>query len=131
MRRFQRGKQHLLQRSDGVAAVEFALVLPVLLVLVCGIMDFGNLYAQMNIVNEAAREGARIAAVGGTLQGVQAAVTSFGSNLTVSMNPSTPVSGTTVTVTVTSSVQILTPIINAFFPSNPYNVTGKTVMQVE
>ncbi len=94
-------------------------------------MDFGQIYYQLNIVNEAARVGGRLAAVGGTLQTVTTAVKNFGNSLQVSMTPSPPVSQQNVTVTVTSSVQILTPLISAFFPSNPYTVTGKSVMQVE
>ncbi len=96
-------------------------------------MDFGQIYYQLNTVNEAARVGGRLAATGGTSQAVTTAVQRFGSQLQTPpyMNPTTPVSGQTVTVTVTSSVQIITPIISAFFPSNPYTVTGKSVMQVE
>jgi Flp pilus assembly protein TadG len=131
MRRSQRGKHRLLQRTEGLAAVEFAMILPLLLLLVCGIMDFGHVYYQLHTLNEAARVGARLAAVGGTFQAVTTAVQNFGNQLQVSMNPSTPISGQNVTVTVTSSVQIYTPIISAFFPSNPYPVTGKCVMQVE
>ena len=43
--------------------VEFALVIPFLLLVLCGIFDFGNLYFQMDLVNEAARQGTRLAAV--------------------------------------------------------------------
>ena len=111
--------------------VEFALVLPVLILCLCGIIDLGNLFYQLNLANEAAREGARLAATGGTLQNVTAAVQNYGTQLQVSMNPSTPTSGNNVTVTVTNSVSIMTPIISAFFPNNPYTVTGKTIMRVE
>jgi Flp pilus assembly protein TadG len=41
--------------------VEFALVLPIFLLILCGIMDFGFLlYSRMTVIN-AAREGARVA----------------------------------------------------------------------
>jgi Flp pilus assembly protein TadG len=51
-------------RDRGATAVEFALVLPLLLLLVCGIIDFGRaLNAQISLT-EAAREGARLAALG-------------------------------------------------------------------
>jgi Flp pilus assembly protein TadG len=131
MRSDQHGKSRLLQRTEGATAVECAIVLPFLLLLICGIIDFGNLYYQTHTVNEAAREGARIAAVGGTSQEVSTAVKKFGNQLELSMNPSTPVSGQPVTVTVTESVGIITPLISTFFPSNPLTVTGRTVMRVE
>jgi hypothetical protein len=51
MRQIRPGKRNLQQVLEGAAAVEFALVLPVLLLLLCGIIDFGNMYFQMDIVN--------------------------------------------------------------------------------
>lgn len=47
----------------GAAAVEFALVLPLLLMLVFGIVDFGRLFFAQVSVTQAAREGARLAAL--------------------------------------------------------------------
>ena len=46
MRRPQSGWRQFPKRTDGMSAVEFALLLPVMLLIVCGIMDFGNLYFQ-------------------------------------------------------------------------------------
>lgn len=50
-----------LQR--GVAAVEFAFILPVLLLLLFGIINFGLLMYDLSVVTNAAREGARWQAV--------------------------------------------------------------------
>ncbi len=48
-------------RSRGQTLVEFALVVPVFFLVLCGIMDFGFLlYSRMTVIN-AAREGARVA----------------------------------------------------------------------
>lgn len=47
----------------GASAVEFALVLPLLVTLIFGMIDFGFLFGQFNEVRHAAREGARAAAV--------------------------------------------------------------------
>jgi len=49
----------------GAALVEFALTLPLLLVVIAGIVDFGFLFQRYEVVTNAAREGARI----GTLPG--------------------------------------------------------------
>ncbi|MEQ6903275.1 TadE/TadG family type IV pilus assembly protein [Nocardioides sp. YIM 152588] len=52
------------RRGDrGAAAVEFALVLPVLLYLIFGIIDFGVALSFRQSVSQAAAEGARAAAV--------------------------------------------------------------------
>src|SRR6478735_6148570 len=48
----------------GAAAVEMALVLPVLLLFIGGIVDFGRAYFTQVVLANAAREGARAAVVG-------------------------------------------------------------------
>jgi Flp pilus assembly protein TadG len=45
--------------------VEFALILPVLLIIVLGIINFGFLFGQKLSLNQAVREGARLAVVPG------------------------------------------------------------------
>jgi Flp pilus assembly protein TadG len=47
-------------------AVEFAIVLPLLLLIVVGAIEFGRVYSQFQVFNGAAREGARCAAVKAT-----------------------------------------------------------------
>jgi Flp pilus assembly protein TadG len=50
-------------RDRGAAAVEFALVLPILLLLVFGIIQFGHAYQVQTSLSGAAREGAREMAI--------------------------------------------------------------------
>jgi Flp pilus assembly protein TadG len=50
-------------REKGASAVEFAIVLPLFLLLVFGTMEVGWLFAQQVEVRNAAREGARLAVV--------------------------------------------------------------------
>lgn len=50
-------------REKGAAMVEFAIVLPLFLLLVFGIMEAGWLFAQQVEVRNASREGARMAVV--------------------------------------------------------------------
>lgn len=50
-------------RPAGAAIVEFALILPLLLLLVFGTINFGALMVDQSIITNAAREGARWAAV--------------------------------------------------------------------
>jgi Flp pilus assembly protein TadG len=47
----------------GQALVEFALVIPVFLLLLFGVVDFGRLIYMNSTVSQAAREGARLASV--------------------------------------------------------------------
>lgn len=54
----------LRARSDrGAAAVEFALVAPILILLVVGIAEFGRAYNVQNSLSAAAREGVRVMAL--------------------------------------------------------------------
>jgi Flp pilus assembly protein TadG len=59
-------------RDRGSAAVEFALVLPLLLLIVFGIIDFGRALNAQITLTQAAREGVRLAALGDTGAAIQA-----------------------------------------------------------
>ncbi|MFZ9894988.1 MAG: TadE/TadG family type IV pilus assembly protein [Burkholderiaceae bacterium] len=52
--------------EKGAVALEFALILPTLLILVMGIIEFGRAYNTVISLNGAAREGARVLALCGT-----------------------------------------------------------------
>jgi Flp pilus assembly protein TadG len=58
-----RAIRNRVSREDGVAAVEFALILPVLALLLFGVLEFGRVWSQYQLYQGAAREGARCAAV--------------------------------------------------------------------
>lgn len=67
-----------VSRRRGAAMVETALVLPVFLLLVLGIIEFGRALMVANMVTNAAREGARMAILdGSTNSQVQTAVEDF------------------------------------------------------
>jgi Flp pilus assembly protein TadG len=58
--------RHRMSRDEGVAAVEFALILPVLALMLFGVLEFGRVWSQYQVFQGAAREGARCAAVQAT-----------------------------------------------------------------
>jgi Flp pilus assembly protein TadG len=58
--------RHRISREEGVAAVEFALILPVLALLLFGVLEFGRVWSQYQVFQGAAREGGRCAAVQAT-----------------------------------------------------------------
>ncbi|MEJ7771774.1 MAG: TadE/TadG family type IV pilus assembly protein [Geodermatophilaceae bacterium] len=51
------------RRDRGAAVVEFALIVPVLLLLVLGIAEFGHAYQVQTSLSAAAREGVRVMAL--------------------------------------------------------------------
>lgn len=104
MRRQQ--KQHLwlsvVRRTEGTQLLEFAFMLPLLLVLVIGVADFGAAFVKRDKLANAAREGARIAIVQSpadltlanpfTVQAIRDAVLSYlnGAGLPATLSGTTP-----------------------------------------
>ena len=99
------------RRSRGQAMVEFTLILPLLLLLILGIYQFGQTYADYIQVTNAARDGGRKALVSRSDASGVADVISTAKNATwwldknqmaVSVSPGQPwTTGQNVTVTVT------------------------------
>lgn len=125
------------QGQRGQALVELAIVLPILLLLIMAIIDFGRVFHGYLAVTTAAREGARQAALGATdveIQetALQAATPLAPELLGVVVTPAygARYPGTNIEVRVNYQMSILTPIMQSIFP-NPYIVTGQAVMKKE
>jgi Flp pilus assembly protein TadG len=66
------------QSRSGAAMVEMAIVLPVLLILTLGLMEYGWVFVKVSQINQAARHGVRTAVrPGSTEQNVQDAVSAM------------------------------------------------------
>ena len=89
--------RHRMGAKDrGAEAVEFALVVPVFLLLVFGVIDFGYMTNRDTMVNNASREGARLGALDPVVADIDAKVRQ--SMSTVEPIGTTP---TKITVTIT------------------------------
>ena len=98
------------KRRTGGSLVEAALILPFLLVLLIGLLEYGWLFFKLQQINGAARHGARIGVTESATQaGVQAAVAQMlsdsglatsGYGITFSADPAALAPGATLTVTV-------------------------------
>ena len=127
-------------RRRGLALIEAALLIPLLLTLLIGLLEYGWLFFKFQQVNGAARHGARIGVVAGSSQaGVQAAIDQMmadsglagsGYAVTYSSDPGAMLPGDTLTVTVTVSY---TNIELTGFPLIPVpaNLVGSTSMVKE
>lgn len=95
-------------RDRGAAMVEFALVLPILLLILCGIIDFGRaMHAQVTLT-EAAREGARAESLGSDPGSRVAEATANLGPVGTAVESSCP--GEDAIVTVTYDFEFITPI---------------------
>jgi Flp pilus assembly protein TadG len=116
----------------GAAAVEFALVLPILLLLVFGIVEFGRTFQVQATLSAAAREGVRVMAVQNNQAAAKAAVRSA----TTSLSPVptdlqitvTPTSCSTVGGNATVTIHYRLNSLTGFFGWG-YDLTGKGVMR--
>jgi Flp pilus assembly protein TadG len=60
--------------QEGAVIVEFALVMPILFLIVFGILDFGYMLNRDTIVGNASRDGARVASLNGSYDVICTAV---------------------------------------------------------
>lgn len=121
--------------EKGQSLVEFALVLPVLALVLMGIIDLARIVSADFIVSEAARDGARYASIGSTDSQIGSAISSdtqvLGSGVNWYISPSpTRNSGDSTTVQVTDSVALFDPLLAAILGS-PYPVQSTVTMRVE
>lgn len=118
------------KRNDrGAAAVEFALLLPILLALVFGIVEFGRAYHIQSTLSGAAREGVRVMALTNNLGEATAAVTTYSptlnpADLAVAATPCPSTGGGSTRVTVTYTFTSLT----GWIPMGP-TMTGTGTMR--
>jgi len=91
--------RNLWKRNDGQALVEFALSIPVFLVLLFGIVEFGLLLYNQQVITNASREGARYGIVvrtpRRTVSEIEQVVTDYAGNNLVTFGSEVP--STTVT----------------------------------
>lgn len=126
-----------LKSKKGQSIVEFALLLPLLLLMIAGIIDFGRIMNTYLVANYAAREGVRQAALGQTDTVITDTVKGAASTLDpdtiqVGITPgkSLRVRGAQTTVTVIYQIDEITPIINKIIP-NPFIINTSTSMRIE
>jgi Flp pilus assembly protein TadG len=131
-------------RGRGQALVEFALIVPVFMLIGFGIFDFGFAFDSSLTISNAAREGARYGATDPNATNITNRVRLVAgrlndSNLTVTVSCKTSagtacpggmagaLAGTTVVVSVSYSYRMMTPIV--FGTTIPLNSTAQ--MRVE
>lgn len=76
-------KCHHLTRRRGTTIVEFALIIPVLLAILLGIIEFGWLISRTYTVGNATREGARFGALGKTISETKSRVRGSSASVTI------------------------------------------------
>ncbi len=131
----------------GSELVELALALPILLLVIAGVVDFGFLFQRYEVITNAAREGARMAVLSGyTCTDVTARVQSYLTTSGLTNSPTVNCGTTsqtlpsgltvqvaTVTVSYPSSFLFIGPIASLVGGGSPgtVNLRAVSVMRVE
>ena len=126
-----------LRRSEkGQAMVEMALVLPILILIIGGIVDFGWLFYNKLALNNAAREGARYAAIHYHLStDWNAQAVQLMQNVYVGTNFSQAIvydaASAQIQAQISANVPVLTGITSTILGRDTIEMTGTCIMRLE
>ncbi len=126
-----------MRRNErGAAAVEFALVLPLLVLLLAGIAELGRVFYLQATLAGAAREGARVMALQNNATAAVTAVKSAAGPLVLSdsqivVSPGSGACKSTATAPAQAKVTITftTPLVTTLFPLTSLTLRGFGAMQ--
>lgn len=122
------------KRENGQVLVEYALVLPVLLLVLFGIIEFGIIVFSHDTIANAAREGARYGAVhSGDAWGIETAARRLTSGLDEArLQVSSTTTGSVVRVEVVYPVSLITGMLVQAAGGNPtLQLQAVASMQIE
>lgn len=123
-----------VREERGASAVEFALILPLLVLVVLGIVEFGRGFQVSGTLSAAAREGVRVMALQNDPAAARAAVRSAASSLDpgltdaqITITPGTCPAGTG-TTTVRLTIDYDLPLMTGLFGAT-VGMSGTGVMR--
>lgn len=126
-----------LKNEKGQSLVEFAILLPILLLILMGILEFGIMLNSYLTINNSAREGARLGIVAGSDLEIRELIYNISpnidtGNLIVNITPSegSRKSGGTLTVEIIYNYQVTIPIISNIL-SDVVVLKAQTSMRIE
>jgi Flp pilus assembly protein TadG len=133
----QEDMMRVLKNQKGQALVEFAVILPLLLLLIMGIIEFGMMLNSYLTVRNVSREGARAGIVGSTNAEIENTIISTSPNLeesklTINITPAegSRKSGDTLTVQLNYKYELIVPIISSLL-GNEIDLKAQTSMRIE
>jgi hypothetical protein len=126
-----------LKEEKGQSMVEFAMILPVLLLIIIGIIEFGFMFSGYLALSNASREAVRTVSLGETdtvaiQRAKDVAIILNPSKMIVSINPSAAIRdrGDSVRVTIVYEYDFLTPFMESLFGGN-LQLEAEATMRVE
>ncbi|WP_052352886.1 TadE/TadG family type IV pilus assembly protein [Neobacillus dielmonensis] len=123
-----------MKSENGQSLVEFALVLPVLIMLLFGIVDFGRAFHAYLTIDHAGREAARAASIGKNDSEIKQIAKNQGVDISlkeewVSVSTTTSGSEKIATITITYPFQFITPVLGPLVKT--IELKDETQMRIE
>jgi Flp pilus assembly protein TadG len=153
MRLFDIVRNHHRRRSRGQSLVEFAMILPIMLVFLAGAIDLGRVFYATITLNNSAREGAFQAAQTPDsfdegqpcnratnlvtcrvqLESKDSGVTIAPSDISLTCSPGScaAAAGNTVEVEVTGEFTLITPLLSMVFGGQTIPMSASAIAQIE
>ncbi len=142
------------KKLKGQTAAEFILVLPAFLLLMCALLDFSRMFFVQINLQDAVDQAGRFASTGNHLPNPNSPGTYLSrvqsiidiaeqaawpgvslTNIQISSlqggNGSAGGPGDTVTISLTTNLKLMTPIVAQFFPNGTYTFTSSTTFKNE
>ncbi len=129
--------RRIISSKQGQSLVELAVILPLLLLLVMGTIEFGRLFGSYLIMENLSRSAARYGVVGHTDQEIRDLIADQNpflrsDRLVISISPSETLRnrGDPLTVSLEYTLDLVTPFMSDILP-NPFPLSASCTMMVE
>ena len=126
-----------MRTSRGQTLVEYALMLPLMILIILFLADAGRVVYYSSVIHNAAREGARWGIIDPEdAAGIETAARAKAigldpTNLTILSDETKTETEWYITVWVTYDFDLVTPLISVFFGGNPLTLDSQSQMNVE
>lgn len=129
--------RRIISGKQGQSLVELAVILPLLLLLVMGTIEFGRLFGSYLVMENLSRSAARYGVVGHTDQEIRDLIADQNpflrsDRLVISISPSETLRnpGDPLTVSLEYTLDLMTPFMSDILP-NPFPLSASCTMMVE
>lgn len=126
--------RQIFKDEQGQSIVEAAIVLPILLLLICGILDFGWIFSHQIMLNNAARDSARYAIVNYSDADLESTITSRvidsgtrGDSETIEVDV-VLLADNDIQVSIRQKLKVLTPLAGIFVSDQTVTLKAEATM---
>lgn len=138
----RKGMRRFFKNEKGQAVIELAITLPILLLVLCGIIDFGWIFSNKMLIIYNSREGARYGSLIATEANAKTLITNRVIDITpeylqdemtvgVTFSNPTDIRAGDIKVKASCSIKALTPLVGIFIKDQTILLESTCVMKIE